>query len=69
MTDSSFGQFVVGAMLLLRCLVPLAILLGLSYLLRRWGLVVDTSTMRGAPPPELDNQNGDNQGIAHGSLQ
>ena len=48
----------------LRCLVPLLLLLGLSYLLRRMGLI------KPPPPPPPDRDNGNNDanggGVAHG---
>jgi hypothetical protein len=51
---------------ILRCLVPLGIMLGISYLLRRLGLIKETPT----PPEDLDddhNHNGaSNGGLAHG---
>lgn len=49
----------------LRCLVPLGIMLGITYLLRRFGLIK-------APPPPPENWDGDNNhnstngGLAHG---
>ncbi|MCJ7436004.1 MAG: hypothetical protein MUO77_21205, partial [Anaerolineales bacterium] len=39
MSDTSTGSFFVVLLFILRCLVPLAILFGISYLLRRLGLV------------------------------
>jgi hypothetical protein len=47
---------IIVLMFLARCLVPLLIMLGISYLLRRYGLI------RPSPPPpkELDNE-GNNQ--------
>lgn len=47
---------IIVLMFLARCLVPLVIMLGISYLLRRYGLIA------GPPPPpkELDD-GGDDQ--------
>lgn len=43
MNDTSTSSFFVVLLFILRCLVPLAILFGISYLLRRMGLVaIDT---------------------------
>ena len=39
MNDTSASSFFVVLLFILRCLVPLAILFGISYLLRRMGLV------------------------------
>jgi hypothetical protein len=48
----------------LRCLVPLLLMLGLSYLLKRMGLI------KPPPPPPADRDNGNNKtnggGVAHG---
>ena len=52
----------------LRCLVPLLLMLGLSYLLKRLGLI------KPPPPPPADRDNGNNNGnnktngggVAHG---
>ncbi len=47
------NPIIIVLMFLLRCLVPLAIMLGISYLLRRYGLI------KAPPPPpkELDDGN------------
>jgi hypothetical protein len=39
MNDTSTSSFFVVLLFILRCIVPLAILFGISYLLRRLGLV------------------------------
>jgi len=61
--------FLIEALLfVLRCLVPLLLMLGLSYLLKRLGLI------KPPPPPPADrdngNHNGNNKtnggGVAHG---
>jgi len=52
----------------LRCVVPLAVLLGISYLLRRLKLIAEPPP----PPPEWENedrndsQNPGEGGLAHG---
>jgi len=43
MNDSSTGPIVIGFLFILRCLIPLGILFGISYLLQRLGLVDDYS--------------------------
>lgn len=57
MNDGSTGSFVVILLFLLRCLIPLLILFGVSYLLQRLGLVTDytrkatqDSVKEGTPP-------------------
>ena len=65
--------FLVEALLfVLRCVVPLLLMLGVSYLLKRFGLI----TPPPPPPPDRDNRengnaNGGNNktnggGVAHG---
>lgn len=39
MNDSSTGPLVIGLLFIVRCLIPLGILFGISYLLQRLGLV------------------------------
>jgi hypothetical protein len=51
---------------ILRCLVPLGIMLGISYLLRRFGFIKEPP-----PPPEdwnndQNHNDGANGGLAHG---
>ncbi len=41
MNDTSTSPIIMGLLFVLRCLVPLGILLGVSYLLRRMELIVD----------------------------
>jgi hypothetical protein len=52
MNETAANPIIVALLFILRCLVPLAILLGVSYLLRRLGLVAVESP---EPPDELDN--------------
>jgi hypothetical protein len=47
----------------LRCAVPLGIMLGISYLLRRFGLIKEPP-----PPPENWNNDQNNNGDAHGGM-
>jgi hypothetical protein len=59
MNDTANPIF-VALLFILRCLVPLAILFGISYLLRRLGLV----TVESAEPPNgdyADEEDEDNQ--------
>ena len=62
MQDSAANPVIVVLLLLARCLVPVGILLGFSYLLRRLGLV------QGSPPPadKKDNAQSSNEGMQHG---
>ncbi len=59
----------VALLFILRCLVPVAILLGISYLLRRLGLVAETLEPPSGydddgdelPPPESNDDEDDNK--------
>jgi hypothetical protein len=55
MTDSPANPIFVGLLFVLRCLVPLGILFGVSYLLRKLGLVAKTPE-----PPVGYEEDGDN---------
>jgi hypothetical protein len=48
MNETASNSVFVALLFILRCLVPLAILFGISYLLRRFGLV----TIEAPEPPE-----------------
>ena len=71
MQENTGSTIVVEALLFAaRCVLPLLLMLGISYLLRRLGLIAE------APPPPPDQNNGSNSnngdnktaggGIAHG---
>ena len=42
MNETATNPFIVALLFILRCLVPLAVLFGISYLLRKLGLVAET---------------------------
>jgi hypothetical protein len=56
MNEPSASPLFVVLLFILRCLVPLAILFGISYLLRKWGLVAETPE-----PPSDYEENGEKQ--------
>lgn len=56
MNDAPANPVFVALLFILRCLVPLAVLFGISYLLRKLGLVAETPE----PPSDYEN-NGDDQ--------
>jgi hypothetical protein len=63
------NPWIIALMFVVRCLVPLLFMLGLAYLLRRWGLIKEPP----APPSDFDQPRGkpenDNEGgLAHGKL-
>jgi hypothetical protein len=68
MQETAESPIVVALLFVARCVVPLLLMLGISYLLRRLGLIAEPP-----PPPENNdsgsrgnngNQNGG--GVAHG---
>jgi hypothetical protein len=69
MHEGSLNPLYIALLYILRCAVPLGIMLGISYLLRRLGFI-----SKPAPPPkgwddEEDNNHNDNPfdgGLAHG---
>ena len=71
MDEANASPLVVPLLFLARCLVPLLLLLGISYLLKKLGFVKEPP----APPPEYreGNENNDQNhysprggGLAHG---
>jgi hypothetical protein len=56
MSDTPANPVFVALLFILRCFVPLAVLFGISYLLRKLGLVAETPE-----PPNNYEDNGDNQ--------
>lgn len=51
MNDSSTGPLIVGMLFIVRCLIPLGILFGISYLLQHFGLVESYGEVRGSDVP------------------
>ena len=64
MPDTTESPIIVALLFVARCGVPLLIMLGISYLLRRLGLIAEPPP----PPPNGNGNNNDNNGggIAHG---
>lgn len=62
MQDPPANPLILALLFIARCLIPVGILLGLSYLLRRLGLV------QGPPPPasEAGKPEAPNEGLMHG---
>ena len=56
MGDATVNPVYIGLLCIGRCLVPLLILFGISYLLRRFGVIA-----KPAPPPK-DYQSGEDNG-------
>jgi hypothetical protein len=61
MDDPGANPIIVALLFALRCLVPLGIMLGVSYLLRRWGWLAEPPA-----PPQNGNGNGHGQPAATG---
>lgn len=55
MNEPSTSPLIVALLFILRCLVPVAILFGLSYLLRKLGLVAETPE----PPSDYEENSKD----------
>lgn len=66
MENSSTNPMIVALLFVLRCLVPLIIMLGVSQLLRRFGLIRETTPPNEAPK-EGDDINLDEGDLAHGN--
>ena len=56
------NPFIIGLMFVARCLVPLLVMLGVSYLLHELGLLKE------APPPPTEITNGKKGDIEEGEL-
>jgi hypothetical protein len=67
MQETTESPIVVALLFAVRCVAPLLIMLGISYLLRRLGLIAEPPT---PPPDENNGPNGNNKkpggGMAHG---
>jgi hypothetical protein len=62
--NGNANPFLVSLFFIARCLIPLVFMLGVTYLLKKLGLVAESPP----PPPDQDN-NGNNEdegGLAHG---
>jgi hypothetical protein len=55
MENANTNPFLVALFFIARCLVPLLLMLGVSYLLKRFGLISPPPE----PPPDSDNGNND----------
>jgi hypothetical protein len=53
---NSTNPLFVGLFFILRCVVPLAIMLGISYLLKRFGVIAEPPK----PPPDWNDGNSNN---------
>jgi hypothetical protein len=68
--DMTSTSFVVGLLFVLRCLVPLVIMLGISYILRRLGYIKEPPSR---PPRNQTSDGGEGkensteEGLAHGN--
>lgn len=65
MENVSANPIIVALLCLVRCLVPLIIMLGISYLLKRLGLIA-ASPERPEGPSDNDNSNNEKGDLAHG---
>lgn len=65
MENANANPLIVALLCLIRCLVPLAIMLGISYLLKRFGLIAE-SPERPDGPLENDPSNNEKGDLVHG---
>lgn len=61
MENAHTNPFFVALFFIIRCLLPLFIMLGISYLLKRLGLIAPPPK----PPPDKDDGHNDQGGFAH----
>ena len=64
MEQAGTNPIFVTLLCILRCLVPLLILLGISYLLRKMGVIAEPPK----PPPEQDDGNNHNTDNGNGGF-
>lgn len=67
MSEAAESPFIIALLFAVRCLLPLMLMLGVTYLLRRFGLI----TAPLPPPPDQDNGHAGDQnseGAAHGKV-
>jgi hypothetical protein len=63
MEEAAVNPLIVVLLFMLRCLIPLLILLGISALLRRLGLISEPPT----PIDQIEEQTLDQRGLSHGA--
>lgn len=68
MEQNTANPLIITLLFVARCLVPLIIMLGISYVLKRLGLIQEPP-----PPPEEPTPNGSNNqssqgGLSHGKV-
>ncbi len=63
MDKTNLNPLIIFLFYILRCLVPLGVMLGISYLLRRFGLIRES-----APPPKDWNDEENQNNSAEGGL-
>jgi hypothetical protein len=68
MSNPETNPLFVVLFFILRCLVPLAIMLGISYLLRRFGFIAEPPRPPDDSEEVPESSNHTNGGIAHGKV-
>lgn len=64
--DKGANPVIVALLCVARCMIPLMIMLGVTYLLKRLGLIAEPTP----PPPDYEDTTEENHstgGLAHGS--
>lgn len=62
MEETAANPLIIGLLCLLRCVVPLIVLLGISYILRRLGLIPQPPSRPGSLPGPAIEDGGLNHG-------
>lgn len=66
--DKGANPLIVSLLCVARCVIPLVIMLGVTYLLKRLGLIAEAPK----PPPDYEEDESSNHssegGLAHGSV-
>jgi hypothetical protein len=67
MEKAASSPFYIVLFFFIRCIVPMLIMLGISYLLRRLGVITEPPTKRENQEGKVENNEGSKGGFAHGN--
>jgi hypothetical protein len=68
MNDTASSPLIVPLLCVLRCLVPVLILFGISYLLRRFGFITESPPEPKEKEEPNENDHSGKGDLAHGSV-
>ena len=66
MEKATPNPFLIGLFFFIRCIVPLMLMLGVSYLLRKLGIITEPPSKTEQPNGTSNNIEGQEGGFAHG---